>query len=282
MGNFQKNKLRIRILAAIPAAAILIVCIILHGWYIFAAAVLLAVELEFEMIHSLKRAGYHTCRSLLVGITLAMPLVYRFVGEFYVLALLVFGAATLFAVMIIRHDKYTAMDSMVNIFALIYPMAFVFFLFPIILEEDVALSQLMLVCAFAAAFGTDFFRHFVWEKKTVPQHQPQQDGGGSSGRTHWLHRHYCAGGTTHGQTLYELATLSVFGDCPGGALSVWRSFCLHAQTPVPNQGLWQHHARPWGTAGSSGQRAVHAAGGVCVLLFVLSADIEILCKKLPF
>ena len=173
-----------RIVVGVIAAAILIVLIILHGWYIRAAVIIVSLAVQYEMIKTVKAGGSKPVSPVLYAFTALLFPAYYFYGLDGVFILQMIAVALIFIAGVI-FDVFDFDSIFTSIFTMYYPQLFFVFLYMIICMEDVGLSRVILVVSFVASVLTDTFAYFVGracgKKKLCPRISPNKTVEGAIG-----------------------------------------------------------------------------------------------------
>ena len=150
-----------RTIVGLLAAALLLGVVLLHGAYIQAAVVVMAIIMEYEMIKTIESSGrIKPVKPVLYAVTLALPLLTYFFSDMGAVYALAGGLLALF-VCGITCKKYE-MDSVAySVFAMFYPQVLLLFLYKMVLAGDVAKSQLMIFTAFAASVCEDTLAYYI-------------------------------------------------------------------------------------------------------------------------
>ena len=175
-----------RIIVGIVLIAVLLALVWLHGIYLQAAIVLVALAIQYEMIKTIKTSGVKPVSVVLYAFTLLILPVYRFMGGLPGVFVLQMFAIILIFVTAILFDNYYNFESIFSsVFTLYYPQLFFVFFYMIITMEDIELSRLILLMAFATAAMTDIFAYFIGSfcgrKQLCPNISPKKTVEGALG-----------------------------------------------------------------------------------------------------
>lgn len=150
-----------RTVVGLLAAALLLGVVLLHGAYIKTAVVIVALIMEYEMIHTLKAGGkVAPVEPVLYAFTLALPVMFYFFSDIGVLYTLAAGLLALFLCGI-TCKRYDIRSVCYSVFAMFYPQFLLLFLYKMVLAGDVATSQMMIFLAFAASVCEDTLAYYV-------------------------------------------------------------------------------------------------------------------------
>ncbi len=149
------------------ALAIIVVLLVLHGWYTAIGFTLVALFVEFEILSTVKASGIKPVSIVLYIFTASLAPVYYFFdlsGVFVVemLCLVVIFAAGI----IFKQFDFESIFS--SLFCMQYPQLFFVFIYMIVFVKnpvtgqfDTELSRLMLIIAFGTANMADLFAYFI-------------------------------------------------------------------------------------------------------------------------
>jgi len=186
--NKPKKKLSnmaTRIITGVVGTALLAALIYFHGYVIAIALVLVSVIVQYEMIKTFKTAGIKPVSPVLYAFTLLVYPVYTFLGGLDAVFMLQMIMVTLIFVAGVVFKGYNYESIFSSVFSLYYPQLFFVFFYMIIGIEDVELSRLIIIVAFACSCCTDIAAYFVGsfmgKQKLCPRISPKKTVEGAIG-----------------------------------------------------------------------------------------------------
>lgn len=148
-----------RILAAIPALALLVSVIWLHGYYAKIVVALVGVLCVHEMMNA---ATAVSKPMRVIGYSFAALLypAYQFVGGFAGVSALIITCVMLIFLVLVFSGR-DAMDGIMTLLPMIYPGLFFASLIALLCTPAEQVSRFLLIIAFGAAVLTDTFAYFT-------------------------------------------------------------------------------------------------------------------------
>lgn len=180
-GNLTK-----RILVSIPALALLVSVIYVHGLYAKILVSIVALLCIFEMMRVSRLGGERPIRPIGYMFGALLFPAYQFVDGFVGVVLLLTLAIMSTFIVLVLVDR-DAKDGLITVLPLVYPGLFLAFLCAIVCIPQKSVSQFLLIIAFVGAAITDSFAYFcgrlVGKHKLIPRISPKKTVEGAVGGT---------------------------------------------------------------------------------------------------
>lgn len=173
-----------RIVVGAIALAALVALLLLNGWYIKTAAVLVGILAQYEMISALQKGGYKVTGILLLIYAFIIPVIFYFYRYSGIMAVFT-GGMILICVIAILFKEYTTEAIVPSIFGMCYPQLLFVSLYAILMVEDPLMSSFLVSVSFGVSICTDSFAYFVGKflgrKKLCPEISPNKTIAGAIG-----------------------------------------------------------------------------------------------------
>ncbi len=172
-----------RILYALPALVVLFSVVIIHGFYGQIVIVAIALMCTHEMLQALSGIA-SPVRPIAYSYVLLLLPVFLFAGGLTgVMLLLAVTIMILLCVPLLTERNLE--DSIITVFALLYPGTFFVFMLAFTISPAREVSQFLLILAFGAAISTDtsayLFGKLIGKHKLMPRVSPKKTVEGAVG-----------------------------------------------------------------------------------------------------